>query len=552
MAVHAEEFSVKPEVLLLEQLLAEVASGRLRVPRFQRPYVWRPDQMLDLYDSIERGYPIGSILVWETRMALPSLDQVAGIDIPPAPEGATAYLLDGHQRLSTLFGTLARRPEQAGNGSRDRRWWVYRVLGAADQRDPRFQHWGKGAAPANLLPMQAVLRTMDFLAYARQLARDPSTAEDCDALVDEAEQLAQRIKSYKIPVVRLIGGDLEHAVEAFSRVNSGGQQIAPYQMVSALAYRRRSRTETLTDRISAIRESIGDSGFGDIPPEPVFQTILAVAGEDDVQGARWAALADRVSGATLDRAVRQAEDRAAPGGGIPPLRGRGATRLAGAVPPAAHAARGLLPRRAEPGRCADPCAGPLVLEHLVVDRLRRRQRIPDPADAAPDAGLRRRSGRAEPPGSVRPTDCRTGSTPRTAGCAPSCSGNWAGIARRRGLDGKYFDPVELLARSGSAAYRRVVTGVPGASGIANRIVLSTPPGIPVRQAMLDLQPKELVAVVGSHAIPAGALTHLHADDGEGFIRERAVTLARQEQEFMQEMGVDPVRDWGREGELPLI
>jgi hypothetical protein len=124
--------------------------------------------------------------------------------------------------------------------------------------------------------------------------------------------------------------------------------------------------------------------------------------------------------------------------------------------------------------------------------------------------------------------------------------------RRRGLDGEYFDPIELLARSGSAAYRRVVLGVSGASGIANRIILSTPPGIPVRQAMLELPPKELLAVLGSHAIPATALTHLHADDGEGFIRERAATLARQEQEFMQEMGVDPVREWGRDGELPLI
>jgi Uncharacterized conserved protein len=87
--VQAEEFTIKPEVLLLEQLLEEVRSGRLRIPRFQRPYVWQPHQMLDLFDSIERGYPIGSILIWETSLRLPTLDQVAGIDVPPAPRGSS-------------------------------------------------------------------------------------------------------------------------------------------------------------------------------------------------------------------------------------------------------------------------------------------------------------------------------------------------------------------------------------------------------------------------------------------------------------------------------
>ncbi|MBF9132843.1 hypothetical protein I0C86_28370 [Plantactinospora sp. S1510] len=43
-----------------------------------------------------------------------------------------------------------------------------------------------------------------------------------------------------------------------------------------------------------------------------------------------------------------------------------------------------------------------------------------------------------------------------------------------------------MARSGSAAYRRVVTGVRAASSIANRIVLPTPPGVSVRDALLDL------------------------------------------------------------------
>ncbi|GAB3156794.1 hypothetical protein GCM10027290_55450 [Micromonospora sonneratiae] len=542
MAVQVEEFNVKPEVLLLEQLLDEVRSGRLRVPRFQRPYVWRPDQMLDLFDSIERGYPIGSLLVWETSLQLPSLDQVAGIDIPPAPDGSIAYLLDGHQRLSTLFGALIHRPEPS-TGSRDRHWWIYRMLGTTDPRELRFQHSGRSAPPANLLPMQAVLRTMDFLTYARRLARDPSTADDCDALVDEAEQFAQRIKSYKIPVVRLLGGDLPHAVEAFSRVNSGGRQISPDQMVSALTYRAETE-ETLTDRITAIRESIGDSGFGDIGSEPVFQTIVAVTGEDDVQGARWTALADRMSG-DLDGIVKQAEialHRA-----VRFLRYEVGVPLAWLVPYPQQIMLLAVFFHHQP----DPDGAQLRAlvrwfwstswstvfvggNGFQVRRALHYMR----AFATDRAHLNLQGLYAQPlPDRFDTEDGRV---------RAFLLWELGHFGHRYGLDGEPIELIELLARSGPAAYRRIVTGVPSASSVANRIIMPTPPGVSVREALLDLPPRRLRTVVVSHAIPPVALARLVADDRNEFIQERTATLAGLEREFIQEIGAELAWELGRE------
>ncbi len=56
---------VKPEVSFVYDLLRELTDGRIRIPGFQRPYVWRRDQMLDLLDSVRLQYPIGSLLLWE-------------------------------------------------------------------------------------------------------------------------------------------------------------------------------------------------------------------------------------------------------------------------------------------------------------------------------------------------------------------------------------------------------------------------------------------------------------------------------------------------------
>lgn len=300
MSGPAREITVKPEVVFLEELLQDIAAGRLRVPKFQRPFVWRPEQMLALFDSIEHGYPIGSLLVWDTTLSLHSLDQVAGIEVSSAPaDGRVSYLLDGHQRLSTLFGSLIRRPRLQPQSSGDWRWRIYRELGVPrgpDQNRPSlFRHWRRGEAPPlSYLPMGAVLRTLDFLGYTRELLVHGEIG-DVTAWIDEAEQLAQRIKTYKIAIVRLVGGDLRHAVEVFSRLNSSGQAMGPDQMVSALAYQS-DDGESLNDRISAIQEGLGDIGYGQLASLTIFRCVLAVAGEADIQTAKWEALADRVRG----------------------------------------------------------------------------------------------------------------------------------------------------------------------------------------------------------------------------------------------------------------
>ncbi len=269
------------------------------MPRFQRPFVWTPQQMLDLFDSIENGFPIGSIMVWDTDLELHSLDTIAGMSVPARPKRPVSYVLDGHQRLSTLFGALARRPARAEQDP----WWIYRSLGVAG--GAQYQHWiGTQPPPATVLPMQAILRTMDFLAFGRTLSRAVDDVAECEALIDEAERVALRIKSYKVAVVRLVGGDLAHAAGAFSRLNSAGQHVTPYQMISALAYDDATAT-SLAERVAAIRAGVMDIGFGGIPHDTIFQSIIAVAGETDVTGAHWNDVARRMAGG-VQRAVDDA------------------------------------------------------------------------------------------------------------------------------------------------------------------------------------------------------------------------------------------------------
>jgi len=98
-----------PVLPRLETILAEVKSGDLVIPEFQRPFVWDDDRRLNLMDSIVRGMPIGSLLVWRTNnRELRTYERIGGVRLAGPLEGnqKVNYLIDGHQRISTLFGAL--------------------------------------------------------------------------------------------------------------------------------------------------------------------------------------------------------------------------------------------------------------------------------------------------------------------------------------------------------------------------------------------------------------------------------------------------------------
>lgn len=100
-------FDPKPEVLRIEELVLKVKTGDIKLPKFQRPFVWKKKDILSLLDSIYKGYPIGSILLWFTKEKLASERNIGDFKIDDRSlEYPTNYLLDGQQRLSTLCGAL--------------------------------------------------------------------------------------------------------------------------------------------------------------------------------------------------------------------------------------------------------------------------------------------------------------------------------------------------------------------------------------------------------------------------------------------------------------
>jgi hypothetical protein len=154
-----------------------------------------------------------------------------------------------------------------------------------------------------LFPVRAIYQTMDFINQARHI--QDKCKEDAPVLIEKAERLSQKIRNYKIAIIRVKGSSLAHAVDIFSRLNRKGKKITPDQMVSALSYHNKENGKSLEEYIDEILESLTDYHFNNINRMTIFRAIMAAA-DTKIHRSDWENLAKKISQDNLSIAVQKA------------------------------------------------------------------------------------------------------------------------------------------------------------------------------------------------------------------------------------------------------
>jgi len=271
----APSFLEEPQVAYLSRILEDVKNGNILVPRFQRKFVWDDEDRVRLFDSIRHGIPIGSLLVWRTRdHQLDTFENIGGLPVPrphDRPHGtAVQYLLDGHQRLSTLFGALSRCDDSACAG--DEEFGLQAGDMFFDLVEQEFVVATRGKQPdSTWLPLNILFDSIALLKYQRNLVDHP----DSDRLIERVDALANRFRNYKIPVIPLVSDDLEAATTTFQRINSSGRHMDETHMIVALTY---SKDYDLAAKFDRVRTELEPVGWGDLDPKYILATIRARAG----------------------------------------------------------------------------------------------------------------------------------------------------------------------------------------------------------------------------------------------------------------------------------
>lgn len=90
--------------LSIRKIIEKTLSGEIRIPSFQRGFVWEPEKVAFFIDSLYKGYPIGSLLFWRTNIRLENERQLGNYSLPEPTKGYPLdYVLDGQQRITSIF-----------------------------------------------------------------------------------------------------------------------------------------------------------------------------------------------------------------------------------------------------------------------------------------------------------------------------------------------------------------------------------------------------------------------------------------------------------------
>jgi uncharacterized protein with ParB-like and HNH nuclease domain len=104
--------------LSIRKIIEQVTAGGIRIPAFQRGFVWDAEHVAYLMDSIYKGYPFGAVILWRTKETLNFERNLGPFELPDrTPDFPVDYVLDGQQRITSIFGMFQTELAAQGDDS---------------------------------------------------------------------------------------------------------------------------------------------------------------------------------------------------------------------------------------------------------------------------------------------------------------------------------------------------------------------------------------------------------------------------------------------------
>lgn len=254
-------------------LLSYLKEGTLRVPRFQRDFVWERSKIVALLDSIYKEYPIGSFFLWETTgkynlfyRDLPEL----GITPPqPRADEKLKYILDGQQRICSLFAAWYGIRVEFKDGNKTKLVDCSQICLDLDyyKKDPddngNQSVFEVKRESERYIPLYKVLGE-DHMQLFRKLSPERQ----------EVFMECHRIfTTYPLSVVTVYNVELNNASVIFERINQGGKKLSLFDLVVASTW---GEDFDLKEKYNELRDRIASKGFGEITPEVVTHAISLI------------------------------------------------------------------------------------------------------------------------------------------------------------------------------------------------------------------------------------------------------------------------------------
>jgi hypothetical protein len=266
----ATETPVKDQRLQIVDIVSNIddaTQGILNIPEFQRKFVWPPSKVTDLVDSLWRGYPIGTLLLWEASYDQPKTDL--------GKQGKKLWIVDGQQRVTSLALLFGKKPY----------WWA--DAGEWNKCYDRYDVLVSIAKGKNelefALPNPVRKKSSEWLSVRRILTStnlSELSQEVCEKLNDSKlfNKIHENLQSVKniegTPIYEIIvDHDLEDVAEIFARLNTAGTKIRESDVVVALVAAKQQGW--IRTKFDPFLEDLKSNGF-DFDPGVVVRTLAIV------------------------------------------------------------------------------------------------------------------------------------------------------------------------------------------------------------------------------------------------------------------------------------
>ncbi|SRR5258708_1988637 len=256
--------------LTIREILDLVPRGQIRIPAFQRGFVWDPDQVAYLMDSIYKQYPFGSLLLWRTREQLRHERNLGPFRLPSRdPDYPIDYVLDGQQRLTSIFGVF--QSEIAPDTSIP---WadVFFDLGA-DVHAQESQFIAIPASevdPRRHFPLKTLFVSIPYRRATQQFG---------DRDVERVDEMQARFKEARIPFQLLTTEDRARVAIVFARINRTGVPLDTLQLLTAWTW---SEEFDLQREFDDLRDELSRFGFAGVGEDSdlILRCCAAVLADD--------------------------------------------------------------------------------------------------------------------------------------------------------------------------------------------------------------------------------------------------------------------------------
>lgn len=205
----------------ISTILDHIDSGHMALPEFQRGYVWNRDQIRGLFDSLYRRHPVGGLLVWVTESSGASHRGDGTL-----AAGVVKLLLDGQQRMTSLYGVMRGKPPRFFDGNPQ----VFSGLRFhLEEQTFAFYQPVKMRDDPLWVDVTELMKkgTSGLGEFVTRLGTQPELAPKIGEYVARLSRLLS-VADIDLHVEEVTGADktLDVVVDIFNRVNSGGTKLS--------------------------------------------------------------------------------------------------------------------------------------------------------------------------------------------------------------------------------------------------------------------------------------------------------------------------------------